>query len=135
MRIGVNAIFLSEENNSADNRFLLQILKQLIHQHTKDEFIFFVNRNVNAELITAPNVKQVVIASPLTNLFSLKYWFDIKLPATLSSNNIDVMLQFNGICSTSTKIPQILFLPDLLFKTQPQFVPSPFKKYKKWFSG
>jgi len=47
--------------------------------------------------------------------FGLRWWYNTKLPSILKKIKADVVINLNGICSTSVTLPQILAIPDITF--------------------
>lgn len=127
MRIGVNATSL---NNSDPDTFLQ--LAQLLPEQT---FLFFYDSEPGAFNLTE-NIIPLVITPQATIPLKWKIWYNIKLPIALKKNKADVFISKKYI-SLKSKIPQVLFSPDLSYIFQPALIDkkhvSFYKKYTPRF--
>ncbi len=93
-----------------------------------EDFLFVNKKGLPENAVIGINVKA-------SSSFGLRWWYSAKLPSILAQIKADVVVNLNGICSTSTKLPQILAFPDISFLPQdalagdnPKLAYTPWKK-------
>jgi glycosyltransferase involved in cell wall biosynthesis len=115
MRIGIDTRILASEGNIPFRNYtyqLLQYLSQHYVQHQLYAFSIVGNEDLVKDL---RNVEIIYINPSATNLFSLKIWYDFKLSLALKKHEINLLICPNGVCSLTTKVPQILIVQHLDF--------------------
>jgi glycosyltransferase involved in cell wall biosynthesis len=127
MRIGVNATSLGKRN--------FETFIELARLHPEHIFLFFYNSETNTDLLPE-NIIPLVITPQSTIPLKWKIWYNIKLPIALKKNKADVFISKKYI-SLKSKIPQVLFSPDLSYIFQPVLIDkkhlSFYKKYTPRF--
>ena len=73
-----------------------------------DDFLFRHKKTLPENAIIGIDVKA-------TGSFGLRWWYNAKLPGILDKIKADVVVNLNGMCSTSAKQPQILAASDVSF--------------------
>jgi glycosyltransferase involved in cell wall biosynthesis len=116
MLIAINTIFLQESNLESVSYFINKIFCRLAKQYPEHEFLFLVDKE-NSNLSEIESIiKLLVVSANPKNIFSLKYWYHVKLPLTLRSIRPDVLVQPYGYYSLFTRVPQLLVVHDLALK-------------------
>lgn len=127
MRIVINTIFLQGNKLESVSYFINKIFSRLAKQYPEHEFLFFVNKENGNPSEVESTIKLVVVSANPKNIFSLKYWYDVKLPLTLRSIRPDILVQPYGCCSLLTSVAQLLVVRDIDFEQYPSFMSSLFK--------
>lgn len=133
MRIAVDAGFLKTDETTGF--FIKEIFFRLAKQHAEHQFIFLLSVPVNALPDLPGNVIPVIITPAPTNFILYKWWYDIKVPSALKRYKADVFVCTRGLCSLTSKIPQVLIVQNFAFLKYPAFFDkSSLLFYKKYTS-
>jgi glycosyltransferase involved in cell wall biosynthesis len=122
MKIAVNTRFLLKEYLEGYGYFIYETFTRITGNHPEHEFIFIFDRPYDKRFIFNRNVKAVVVGPPARHPLLWKFWYDIKIPAFLKKNKVDVFVSCDGFCSLTTNVPQCLVVHDLSFLHYPSFV-------------
>lgn len=76
-----------------------------------EDFLFIYKKGLPDNAVVGINVKA-------NSSFGLRWWYSSKLPAILAQIKADVVVNLNGMCNTSIKLPQILAFSDITFLQQ-----------------
>lgn len=106
----------------------------MVRQHPEHEFLFVFDRPYDSKYLYAPNVKAIIVPPAARHPLAFFMWYNVKAPAALRSENIDVWVQPYGFCSLTTKIPQVLVVHDLSFIHFPKFIPWYHRRYYQFFT-
>jgi glycosyltransferase involved in cell wall biosynthesis len=135
MRIAVDTKFLPA--NEVHDYFIKKLFCRLAKVHKDHQFIFFLDKPIDALPALPLNVTPVVITPEPTNFILYKWWYDVKVPSALKKHKADVFICTYGLCSLHTKIPQLLIVHNLSFLHDSVFFPknslSFYKKYTLQF--
>jgi glycosyltransferase involved in cell wall biosynthesis len=121
LKIAVNTRFLFDNYLEGYGNFINETLKRITVQHPEHEFLFIFDRPFDPRFIYGDNVKGVVCRPAARHPLLWKLWYDIKLPAVLKKNKVDVLLSPDAFCSLRTSVPQCLVVHDLAFLHYPSF--------------
>jgi len=132
MHIVVNSIYLhgSQPENAS---FIEELFEHLCTKYSEHHFYFLVNQSTNHHYPAAANATIIPVEYTVKNFASLKIWESIKLPFILKKLQATVLLQPFGLCSITTKVPQVLFVSDLFWLHQPQLLPASIRLYHRLF--
>ncbi len=111
---------------STTHHYLAQSLRLSAVAHPDDHFIVFTDENFTIEFAEEKNITPVVVSPAIRNSLSLYYWYNFKLPTLLKRYDAAVFISNSAVLSLRTKVPQFLFLQDILF-LQP--LPNPFRRF------
>lgn len=113
MTIAVDTSFL--HCDKATNFFIKEIFYRLANTHQKDRFLLFSDKPDDILNNAPKNITQITVTPTPANIFTYKWRYDFKIPAALKKHKADIFIGTNGICSLTTKLPQLLFIPNLNF--------------------
>lgn len=134
MRVAVDTRFLQDDLTSDYENFTKEVFLNIAKQHPKDQFIFLYDQST-ASLSLPQNASLVKITPPPTNFFLYKWWYDVKVASALKKHEADVFICPYGLCSLTTKVPQVLIIPDLAIASYSAFLPkNALFFYKKYIS-
>ena len=128
MIIAVNTRFLLNELEGY-GYFIHELFKILVQKHPEHQFYFLFDRAYKECFVYSPHVHPIVISPQARHPLLWKYWYNIKIPATLKKIKADVFVSPDGFCSLRTNIPQCLVIHDLGFL----YHPKTYKKEHVWF--
>lgn len=112
MRIAVNMVFrVSEYQEKTYRDFIFNAFKHLTDRLPEHQFLFVFDRPFDKRIIPSPNITSVILRPAAKNSLLWKFWLDVKLPGALTKYGVDVLIS-GGSCSSSTKVPQCLFIND-----------------------
>ena len=129
MRIAINTRFGAYEYLEGYGRFSREISYGLATENPADDFFFYYDQKPVGNTLNFENVNPIVMGPPARHPLLWKYWYDVRIPASLSKHKAEVFLSPDGICSLNTKLPQVLVIHDLAFLHYPGFMP----KSQYWF--
>ncbi len=109
MIIAVNTIGISLDKTDYKSLFIKEVFERIAQQN---QFFFIFNKLNKDEFISSKKITLIPVKSALQNKLALKCWYDIKLPIALKKHKPDLLIQMNGICSTTISTPQLLMLTD-----------------------
>jgi glycosyltransferase involved in cell wall biosynthesis len=117
MVLAINIIpFLQEEK---EDDFFYETFSRIIRAHPEHTFIFISEYSSNL-FSSLQNVIETNIGAAPKHHLSLLIWFHFKIKKILKEYKADIFIS-KGICSLTSKIPQILIAPDLSFTYPPSF--------------
>ena len=132
MKIAVNASCLKEYSFENNKSPYINSLLQLVLNHPEQDFIFISDMPFSSEINFPDNIIPVVTRHEANTPLKLRLWYNFKIPAILKKYKADIFIS-EHFCSLNTKIPQILFSPDLTFIHKPSFINKKFVHfYKKY---
>ncbi|NCI48409.1 glycosyltransferase family 4 protein [Sediminibacterium roseum] len=134
MRIAINAIFLQKDQLEGYGHYANEVFSRMVKQHPEHEFVFLFDREYDPKYIYAGNVKPMLVPPAARHPLAFFTWYNLKAPAALRSEKIDVWVQPYGFCSLTTKIPQVLVMHDLSFVHFPKFIPWYHRMYYRAFT-
>ena len=112
MRIAILANLDSSEDGPG-----LRLMQELAQAQTGHDFLFLADPRT--QIIEAPQIT-VVRKAVQNKLVHQRWWLDLGLPRLLKKWKADVLVCLGGHCSLGTRIPQIMEVPGLLWRHQPQ---------------
>ena len=137
MRIGVDTRVLVNEKGPRFRNYTWQLLQHLPQQYSKHQFYSFSDDENNDLMQGLDNITAISITPRAINFLTLKWWYDVKLSLALKKYKIDVLICPNGICSLTTKVPQVLIFQQLNFSAKTSFANAKtlsfYKKYTASF--
>lgn len=134
MRIAINAIFLQKEELEGYGHYTNEIVRRMVRQHPRDEFILVFDRPYDEKYIYGENVTAIIVPPVARHPFAFYAWYNFKAPAALRKYKVDAWLQPYGFCSLTTRIPQVMVVHDLAFHHFPKFVPWYHRLYYRLFT-
>ena len=114
MNIAVVARSLYDASLIKEKAFIEELLSTLASQQKPLKFLIITDKLANVNLPITSNFEFVNPGSPGKTGLQIKYWWEIKLPRILKKSKADVLISFNGRCSKSLNLPQVLSGFDLL---------------------
>lgn len=114
MVIAVNTRFLLYELEGY-GYFIHELLKVLVKKHPEHQFYFLFDRPYDKRYVYASNVFPLVVSPPARHPVLWKFWYDVRIPATIKKIKADVFISTDGFCSLSTKVSQCMVIHDLGF--------------------
>ncbi len=130
MIIAVNTRFLLNELEGY-GYFIHELFKILVQKHPEHQFYFLFDRAFNKNFVYSPYVYPIVVSPQARHPLLWKYWYNIKIPATLKKIKADVFVSPDGFCSLTTNIPQCLVIHDLGFLHHPKTYKSEHVRFLK----
>ena len=130
MIIAVNTRFLLNELEGY-GYFIHELFKILVQKHPEHRFYFLFDRAYNESFVYSPNVYPIVVSPQARHPLLWKYWYNIKIPATLRKIKADVFVSPDGFCSLTTNISQCLIIHDLGFLHHPKTYKSEHVRFLK----
>ena len=134
MRIAVNTIFQQKDLEEHDH-YIKEVFSRLTEAYSEHEFLFLFDEDPGPLFLYGPNVLPVVVRPSANNMMGTKYWYDVKAPLALRRYKPDVWVQPSGICSLTTRIPQLMLVPDLSFLHKPRLIGWQQRLYQRAFMG
>jgi glycosyltransferase involved in cell wall biosynthesis len=89
---------------------IAETLSLLARQMNEHRFLVIKGNDDNYNYTFPSNVEIIKIGSPGKGQLLRKYWWEIKLPKGLKKVNADVLISFDGLCSTTLSLPQVLII-------------------------
>ena len=114
MNIAVIARSLYDESLIKEKAFIEDLLSTFASQNKSLKLLIIADKQAVFNLPISSNIKFVTLGSPGKTSLQKKYWWEIKLPRSLKKNKADVLISFDGLCSKSLNLPQILSGFDVL---------------------
>jgi glycosyltransferase involved in cell wall biosynthesis len=135
MVVAVNTTVVETDCLNNKSNFIKEVFKRIAQYNPQHQFIFIFDKAYDEDFISQKNITPVIITpffqSAITvkfwkeanvqspqNALSLKYWYNIKLPLILKKHQVDILIQTAGLCSLTTKIPQLLIIENPANKLQ-----------------
>ncbi|MES2774342.1 MAG: glycosyltransferase family 1 protein [Bacteroidota bacterium] len=122
MRIAINTRFLIAGHLEGYGNFTAETMRRITQQHPEHEFYFLFDRPFDKQFAFSNNITPIVIGPPARHAVLFKWWYDVRVPATLRKIKADVFVSTDGFCSLVTKLPQVLVVHDLAFLHHPGFI-------------
>lgn len=114
MRIAINF------GNTADDKGYISTLIYILARHQKiHQFLWLMNDGQEVKDIPA-NVEIKVFSSHSNSLLKKRWRLDVQLPSILKKWKADVLLNVDNSGSATTKLPQVMYVPDLLHLHYPR---------------
>src|SRR4026208_371630 len=107
MRIFVTTGVLLHDTSEDFHSFLNEVLRIVINQNSGHEFII-QSDDSEAKIFSSGNVTHVRMRHVMHRSLLVKMWYDLKLPAILKKHKADLFISFDGLCSMTMGIPQII---------------------------
>jgi glycosyltransferase involved in cell wall biosynthesis len=122
MRIAVNTRFLLPDYLEGYGYFIFETFRYLVNRYPSHQFIFIFDRPFDRRFIFSSNITAVVVGPPARHPLLWKYWYDIRVPGILKRYKADIFVAADGLCSLTTKIPQLIVVHDLAFLHYPAHI-------------
>ena len=107
MNIAVYAPFLVDNEFSEKDDFIVATFFLLLTGQTQK---FFIITERGVRIPFPSNTKTVIVKPPSENTLLKRYWWDIKLPSTLSKIKAEFFISFDHNCSSNSPIPQCMVI-------------------------
>ena len=133
MKIAINTRFLIKDHLEGIGWFTYEVLKRIVEQHPKDEFIFFFDRPYHEEFIFGENVKPIVLFPPARHPFLWYLWFEWSLAKALKKHKPDVFFSPDNYLSLNSTVKTLLAVHDVAIVHFPNEVPFIARKYYQHF--
>lgn len=112
MNIAVCAGLFRGSSAEDNGNFITEILSSLARQMNVHRF-FIIGRNADKNNHIFPsNVEIIKTGFPGNGKLLRKYWWEVTLPGSIKRIKADVLLSFEGMCSMSLSIPQVLIMAE-----------------------
>lgn len=132
MRIAINTRFSNYGYEEGYGRFTREIAGRLAAAAGGDEYLFIYDRPLRGPSMPGMRVSSHVIGPPARHPLLWKLWYDVRIPAFLRQQQVDVFLSPDGLCSLRTDVPQVMVIHDLAFLHYPAFLPRWQQAYLAW---
>lgn len=133
MRIAVNTRLLQKNKLEGIGRFSFESLKRIVLNHPEVDFIFCFDREFDLEFVFAKNVKPIIISPQARHPFLYYIWFQLRLPAILKKEQVDLFLSPDGFLPLNTNIKTVAVIHDIAFEHYPNGVDWLTQKYYKYY--
>jgi glycosyltransferase involved in cell wall biosynthesis len=110
MIIAVNTTVVETNIFNNKSNFIIEVFKRIAQQNPQLQFIFIFDKAHNKDILFSKNITSIIVKSLSKNALTTKYWYNVKLPLALKKYKVDLVIQTAGLCSQTTKIPQILMI-------------------------
>jgi len=121
MRIFVTTGVLLHDTSEDFYSFLNEVLRIVINRNAEHEFIIHSNDS-DARVFCANNVTCVKMRNVIRGSLLVKMWYDLKLPTILKKYKADLSISFDGFCSMTMGIPQIIVFNDSFLLGRPRSI-------------
>ena len=108
MNIAIIAGSLYDESLIKEKAFFEDLLSTLASQQKSQKFLIVADKRAVGKLPVSSNIEFINPGFPGITGIKKKYWWEIKLPRSLKKNKADVLISFDGHCSMTLKLPQVL---------------------------
>ena len=129
MIIAINTRVLSE--NSTITQLVVDLFEMVAYNHPEHEFIYITEKETAQQKVDGKNVKWIALPQLTKNPLLWKLWYNYKLPSALKKIKATILVSPDGICSLRTRIPQCLFVNDLLFLHHPEWYSKRYLRFIK----
>ena len=133
MKIAINTRFLIKDKLEGIGWFTFEVVKRLVEQHPKDEFLFFFDRPFEEEFIFGENVKTEVLFPPARHPILWYLWFEWSLPKALKKHKPDVFLSPDNYLSLKSEVKTVLIMHDIAHAHYSEEVPFMARNYYNFF--
>jgi len=131
MIIAVNTRIWPVDFPAVYREFVYETFRRIVRNNPEHQFVFISDRKQDQPFISASNVANVVTGPSITSPFWCRYWFNSKLPSILRKYKAAVFVSGDGICSTGTRLPQVLIVQDVNFLKDESFIKKSHRKFYK----
>lgn len=112
MNIAVVASCLYRDNLKNEKAFVENLVSTLSNQNKKHKFFIITEKQAPIKLPDETCFEFISLVSPGFTLLQKKYWWEILLPRSLKKHKTDLLISFDGQCSKSLTLPQIIITFD-----------------------
>jgi len=133
VKIAINTRFLIKDKLEGIGWFTFEVVKRLVEQHPKDEFLFFFDRPFEEEFIFGENVKTEVLFPPARHPILWYLWFEWSLPKALKKHKPDVFLSPDNYLSLKSEVKTVLIMHDIAHAHYSEEVPFMARNYYNFF--
>ena len=133
MKIAVNTRFLLKNKLEGIGRVTYEVLRQMVANHSDDEFIFFFDRAYDSKFIFGKNVTPVVLSPPTRHPILIVTWFEFAVKRALDKYQPDVFFSTDGFCSLRTDVKTVVLIHDIAYQHFPEQVSFFIKKFYQNF--
>lgn len=110
MNIAVCARSLKETGGGNNRDFFTDILTHLAKLMQDHRFLIISDSHSENLFSFISNIEIINLSASYKSGLLRKYWWEIKLPRILKKIKADVLVSFDGLCSVSSSLPQVLLL-------------------------
>jgi glycosyltransferase involved in cell wall biosynthesis len=110
MNIAVCTGSLRDTDTENNRDFVTDVLTHLAKQMQDHRFLIISDSHSENLFSFNSNIVIINLGTPLKRGLLRKYWWEIKLPRILKKIKADVLISFDGLCSKSSSLPQVLVL-------------------------
>ena len=111
MNIVINTTSLSNNKDSGNSDFINDCLLKIIQNQPEHSF-FIITGVAGAKFFFGRNT--TIIAAPkFKNILFVKYWYAYRLPFILKKYSATLFVNYEGICSLRSKVPQCIMVQQL----------------------
>jgi glycosyltransferase involved in cell wall biosynthesis len=132
LKIAINTRFLLKGKLEGMGWFTYEVVRRIVLDHPKHEFIFFFDRPFDPEFIFADNVTPVVLFPPARHPFLWYLWFEWSVARALKKYQPHVFLSTDNFLTLKTDVPTVLVTHDIAhhhFPNQVSFWPQKYYDY------
>ncbi len=133
MKIAINTRFLLKNKIEGIGRVTYEIVKRLVEQHPKDEFIFFFDRPYDESFVFGKNITPIVLNPPARHPLLWYWWFEHSLHTALRKYKPDVFLSTDNYLCLKTKVKTVMITHDLAHLYYPKEIPFLVKKFYDYY--
>lgn len=133
MKIAVNTRFLLPGKLEGIGWYTHEIVRRLVAQHPKDEFVFLFDRPFDARFVYGPNVRPIVVPPPARHPLLWYLWFEWALPPVLRRLQPDVFFSPDAYLSLRANTRTVLTVHDIIPLQHPEQVPFVSRQYYRYF--
>lgn len=134
MKIVVNARFLIKDKLEGIGWFSHEVLRRMVEEHPKDEFIFLFDRPFDESFLYASNVRGVQLFPPARHPFLWYLWFEVAVKRYLNKLKPDAFFSPDGYLSLKALCPQVMVCHDIAFMHYPEYVPKLVNRYYRYYT-
>ena len=113
MRIFITRGILLHDTSEDYYTFLNAVLRIIIERNPEHEFIIH-SPEADTEIFSFANATHVKLRNIRRHPLLVKMWYDVKFPAVLKKYRAELFISFDGLCSMTMGIPQIIVFNDSL---------------------
>jgi glycosyltransferase involved in cell wall biosynthesis len=115
MIIAVNTKCNGKDESEENDNFIFEAFSRIARLQPLHTFILIFETFPRDSIIFPDNIVTTAIGPQTKNPAQWYIWYNIKIPAVLKKYKANVFVNYGGVGSLATKIPQCLILPDLSF--------------------
>jgi len=120
MRIAFHARNLIGDLNKKIIELTFDCAASIAMRHSDHEFFVIIDAYSGKQNLSS-NLTLINPSSEIKTSISKQLCYNYKLPSLLKKNNIDVLVNMDGVCSLRTKVKQCLFINGISFKHNSEF--------------